>query len=120
MRLYREALPIFENAANREGLASVHLNLGQQLHLQHELAEADVELQRALMATRAAGFQHLEGICLESLARLALDRGELDRSVDTARQAIALAARIDHLTTVAQVGRVLGCALQERGEVAAA
>jgi hypothetical protein len=98
----------------------VHLNLGQQLHDQRALAAADVELQRALMATRAAGFRHLEGICLESLAGLALDRGELDRSVDTARQAVALAARTGDLTTVAQVGRALAYALQQRGEVAAA
>jgi eukaryotic-like serine/threonine-protein kinase len=120
MRIYRRALPLFAEAADRNGLATVHLNLGQQLHDAGDLDASLAEEESALAETRATGQHRTEGIALESLGNLYIDRGELEKAADTERQAVALATEIHDATTMAQTRAKLGVALGDLGQTAAA
>ncbi len=119
MQFYRRALPLYEQAADRGGIATVHLNLGQQLQHAHRYAEADAELRGSLAIARETGNRRSEAINLESLGSLALDVGDLARAVEVEQQAIAVATEIHDVTTMAQTRGQLARALHSQGKVAA-
>jgi eukaryotic-like serine/threonine-protein kinase len=119
MQYYRRALRLYEEAADRGGIAAVHLNLGQQLRHAHRYTEAETEERGSLALSRETGNRRNEAINLESLGGLALDLGELDRAVEIEQQGIAVATEIHDVTTMAQTRNQLARALHHQGKVAA-
>ena len=120
MRFYGLALPLYEAAADRAGVATVELNLGQELHTAHRYRESEAQELRALAVDRELGNRRGEAITLESLGALHLDRGELARAVETEQEAIGVATQIHDVTTMAQTRSKLAQALHRQGKVAAA
>lgn len=86
----REALQIFEQLGDRQGMAVGHLYLGQFAAHQGDDAEAQVQLEAGLAVARSIGLNEVEADCTLLRAMLAFDAGDVVR----ARQAVVDVMRI--------------------------
>jgi CHAT domain-containing protein/ATP/maltotriose-dependent transcriptional regulator MalT len=126
-RQLSEALPLFQMALKtQQAIGAKYAAITTQRGLaklyaeQKRTPEAIAQLQAVLPTSRQLGTALEEVLILRDLAQLYLDTGRLNEAQTTAREAIALAEKVEDKTTQANALTILGAALIASNQTAPA
>ncbi len=119
-KFFREAISVFTQLGEIEGLTTASSNLGDILLARGDLVGAERALSQALSGYKELDDKDGVALNLNDLAEISRRRGDLEKALATYQQAKASAQEIDDESAIAYVQHGVGDVLFDRGDLAGA
>ena len=100
-KMYREAVAVFRDVGDLDGLTASSSNLGDIFLIRGNLQEADKALSDVLPGYKEMGDKDGVALTLNDIAELSVDRGDLDKAFSAFEQARVISQEIDDKAAMA-------------------